>query len=239
MTAGTCKVCGETSVHRSHREHWQRALAWVVPVRPQQCMECGHRSWGVLRGGESGARWLSSAVIWGVSSALVWGVVGGSDEPLVQPQPAAAPASSQASLQEMEASTAPESVEPTPDTTPGPDVSVQPPEVDPSRRKVALQQVDVRWTGTAMEVVLRAEEGPLPFDLSLNDMVRGYVLDLPGTWTLPATLRTTRSFERSNLQRMRIGRHPGFLRIVFSLRQPDAPAPVVEDEGATLRILVR
>jgi hypothetical protein len=97
----------------------------------------------------------------------------------------------------------------------------------------------VRWTGEAMEVVLRADGGALYPQLEANAGIGGYVLDLPGDWRLPPDLRMTRSFERSNLQRLRIGRHRDFLRIVFSLREPAAGEPLLDETEGRLRVLVR
>lgn len=241
-----CRTCGARAVHRAHRQDWQRWLAWIVPLRPQHCIECGAGSWGPLHLDEGFARYAVAAAFWLLVLAMLW-PRGDAAAPLVvesrvasvatpKPEPLA-PATTAAET--------PLAAQPAPYDVPAQAAIIveasleDAPPADARQRAMRLDGIDVSWTGDAMKVVVRGGDDVLFHVLRFDDDVQGYVLDLPGRWTLPNSLRMTRSFERSNLLRLRVGRHRDLLRIVFSLRDPSAPEPQIEQGDGELRLLIR
>lgn len=112
-----------------------------------------------------------------------------------------------------------------------------PAEAGPSS-PLALTALDVRWTGSQMELTLNAGSERLSYDVREYATVRGYVIDLPGVWSLPDDLRTERTFTRSNLQRLRVGLHRDHLRLVLTLRKYPSAPPRIERHEDGLRVLI-
>ncbi|WP_370308929.1 hypothetical protein [Sinimarinibacterium flocculans] len=279
-----CKQCKAHAVRRSQRSIGQRALAWVVPIRPQHCTKCGHQSWGLLHADDPRGPFVTSALFWavlilvlfpwnasfvrhgtqalrGAVSAVLWPEGSGkaisvhsstpagqndvADEAVIV---AAAEASAPAVLQtpDLPASTALPTIAPvavaaptlvptpTPTSVPAPTAAPTP---AAGERPMRLDGVDVRWTGEAMEVVVRSGDALEP-SLRFSDADGGYVIDLPGRWSLADGLRLSRTFTRSNLAALHVGRNPKFLRVVLGLGDPSAPAPTLEVRDEGLWILV-
>lgn len=268
-----CRSCEAPSVHRSQRSLGQRALAWLVPVRPQHCVRCGHKSWGLLHADDGVAPYVTAGALWLLVLVAVFprnlmrtperaGAMQAAAGPLVQrenrrsPQATAAVTPGEESVQVRSAAApAPTSWPsaiadvPTPAASSIEAVSVSAsasestaaapaPTTAPEAHEKQLDGLDVRWTGEAMELMVRSR-GELPHALQFSAKVGGYVLDLPGRWQLPAGLRASRTFTRSNLSALRVGRHDEFLRIVLTLRDPSAPQPLIEPGEAGLRLLIR
>jgi hypothetical protein len=217
-------------------------------VRPLHCIECGAKTWGPLNPGDGFWQWITAAAFWLLLLSMLLAPntrPPASPQPheavaatLPTPAPVSAPAATPMTSPDVRAVATPMAT-----STPIPamanvQTTLDSP-ADAGRRRMTLESVDVRWTGEAMEVVLRAVGGAFHPRLEANAGVGGYVLDLPGDWKLPSNLRMTRSFERSNLLRLRIGRHRDYLRIVFSLREPAAGAPELDEGDGRLRVLVR
>ena len=109
---------------------------------------------------------------------------------------------------------------------------------DPAQRTMRRQLVAVtpRWTGEEMEVRIEARPLPAGYSLRYVGSAGGYVLDLPGVWTLPANLRRSRAFTRSDLSSMDIGLHKDFVRFVFRTRQTQPPRVERIDGGFAIYI---
>jgi hypothetical protein len=240
MTTGRrCRVCGQPSLHRKQRRAWQRALVWVLPLRPLHCTDCGASTWGPMPLNEARRQWSVAALLWLlVLAALMFSTAAPAPEGTVRAAPPAKAAATATATPVPAEGASPEPAQGTTLPTATPPAAAPDP-VDVGRRRMRLQAVEARWTGEAMEVLLQAGGGAFHPRLSADAGIGGYVLDLPGDWRLAADLSTTQNFERSNLQRLRIGRHRDYLRIVFSLREPAAGAPTLDEGDGRLRVLVR
>jgi hypothetical protein len=240
MTTGRrCRACGQPSLHRKHRQPWQRALAWVLPLRPLHCIDCGTSTWAPLPLNEARPQWSVAALLWLLLlAALLRSTAAPAPDGTTRAAPSAKAAAT-ATPTAVPAKLASHEHAPGAILSTATPPSAAPAPVDVGRRRMHLQAVEARWIGEAMEVVLQTGGGALHPRLSANAGVGGYVLDLPGDWRMAADLPTTQNFEHSNLQRLRFGRHRDYLRIVFSLREPAAGAPELDEGDGRLRVLVR
>lgn len=108
----------------------------------------------------------------------------------------------------------------------------------PEQTSLAVERFDVRRVDEVMEIRIAVRGGAPQYRVSELASVRGYVVDLPGRWTLPPSLRMSRSFTRTPLQTLRIGRHSDYLRLVLGLRSGAVSAPQIEVSGDELLIRV-
>lgn len=108
----------------------------------------------------------------------------------------------------------------------------------PEHTELELERFDVRNVDEVMEIRIAVRGGAPQYQVSEVASVRGYVVDLPGRWTLPPSLRMSRSFTRTPLQTLRIGRHSDHLRLVLGMRSGAVRAPRIEISGDELLIRV-
>lgn len=247
-----CVKCGKNSVHRSALNGAERMLSYLVLQRRDRCYRCGARPWVSLRGSRARSAIVVAGLFWlGLAAGLAYllqqlpsdavaPVVVAAAAPAVEEVVAAVPVESSPELPPQGVDEfAP--VEPTaviPEEVPAA-VTAAVPATDSAPATVSVQRlrsVDARWHQNRMEISLQLDEGRFPpHTLIFDKAAGGYVMDLPGHWQLPPQLRMSRSFTRSSLRQMNIGRHDEFLRVVFRLRGPATAAPVVsEDEGKLL-----
>ncbi len=100
-----------------------------------------------------------------------------------------------------------------------------------------LRAVTPRWTGERMEVLIETDALPPDYTLTYVASSGGYVIDIPGVWSIRSGLRRSRSFTRSNLNALDVGLHESFLRIVLRTGQRQ-PEPDISREAQALRILL-
>ncbi|MDP9141180.1 MAG: AMIN domain-containing protein [Pseudomonadota bacterium] len=99
--------------------------------------------------------------------------------------------------------------------------------------------MDVAVKGDVIEVLVDSDADDLKYRLSRSGRANGYVLDLPGQWILPRGMKMTRDFSTTNVAQLRMGLHPDYFRVVFSLRDGTAGPPTVERQGGGLRIVAK
>jgi hypothetical protein len=223
-----------------------------------RCTACGHDGWGLVDATDGIAPWLGPSVVW--SLGLIVAIRAFPDmrpQPVPERPPAVAEIRAAPPVQRVEPvelqgpapglllhaglpsrSPSPAGLS-TPAPTPVPVATAVPTPVpaavaEPSTVARRLDAVDVRWTGTAMELWVRTAALPA---VESNAAASAWQIDLPGRWTLPADLRAMRSFTRSNLRELRVKRDDAALRLTLVLRA-GAPPPQFDAEAEGLRILV-
>lgn len=265
MMTRTCGQCGEDEVRREHRAPWMRALAYIVPIRPQICANCDAESWTLLQPGDGVLPWLSSVTVWGGVALFAWTSLqlasppsGSETKPTSRPasttvEPTELPTAIPSAIPTVLPTAAPTlvpTVEPTPVATaaPTPEPTALPkPSATPKAKakaasantKIRLRSLDVSSQGEGAQIVLDSDAGDLQHTVTRSHKPNDYVIDLPGQWTLPRGTKYTRNFDSGRLAQMRLGVHETYFRVVVSLRDGKGGAPVVVSDGGSLRIEIR
>lgn len=267
MFTRRCRHCHDRTLHRVRRNGWQRVVGYVLPIRPYRCAACGRRPWGTIHHADGRLPWLTSALAAGavigltVHAARLWSE-GGSEESRalalkLESRLNGAAAHQTSPRSELQAGEAPTDaiggsassgpvafrLRSSPLEHAVPEIAaaaVAPAEPGPSPEdaSLAVERFDVRRVDEVMEIRIAVRGGAPPYRVSELASVRGYVVDLPGRWTLPPSLRMSRSFTRTPLQTLRIGRHSDYLRLVLGMRDGAVRAPRIEMSGDELLIRV-
>ncbi|HEY1076293.1 MAG TPA: hypothetical protein VGE51_06360 [Fontimonas sp.] len=155
-----------------------------------------------------------------------------SASPAAEPEPAPTEAP-----QATAAPTATPTAEPTAKPTPAP--SAAPAAAKAAKGRLKLASVDAAIKGDAVEIVLESDAANLKYTVTKSRFIKGYVIDLPGIWTVSRGVAASRDFGQTNLKQLRIGQHDKFLRVVLEVRDNSGAPPKVERRGGQLRIEVR
>lgn len=246
---------------------WQRAVGYVLPIRPYRCAACGRRRWGTVHPADGRLPWVTSTLAVGavvgmaVYGATLWAEGRGGESRVLalrlesrlsggaaeRPSPPADAQADEAPTDGVGGSAASGAgalhlrSSPLEHAVPETDaaaVASAATAAAPEEANLAVERFDVRRVGEAMEIRIAIRGGTPQYRVSEVASVRGYVVDLPGRWTLPPSLRMSRSFTRTPLETLRIGRHADHLRLVLGMRDGAVRAPHIEISGDELLIRV-
>ncbi len=267
MDNRVCKRCGKAAVHRRRRADWEKARDNLIGMRRNRCVNCGTAKWVPLsdrRGPAWGVIVAVLAVGIGGSALALSGRNGVDREAAFHRQLVLAAKPLQANPVRPSAdvvspatgtpqppepretallrtahagqtSAQPEAAGVTDASSPGAEA---PAAAGPAAPAVSeLRALTPRWTGERMEVLIDASALPADYTLSYVASSGGYVLDIPGVWSIRPGLRRSRSFTRSNLSAYDVGLHESFLRIVLRTVERE-PEPDISRDAQTLRILL-
>ena len=225
-----CAQCKSPRVHRHKRSAAQKLFGYLVPLRPLRCASCQAVQWRRLPLRQAPLNYLSSLGVWGVLLVLIFDTSHQAPDGLPSANPSEPPA-----LQED--AIAPEAA------SPASPAAVQAPEARPALTLApslsdTLSEVTVTFGPEGALVELHAGRPIDPPELTRSPAAGGFILDIPGRWTVAGAVAHTRHYERRHLREISIGEHADYLRVVFRVTELRSTRPSLETSAEGIRVSI-